>query len=55
MMGMIDVYPTIKRLVGVTSKDRNRLDGMHDPIGRESLLTADCDSARILPNQTAFT
>jgi len=28
MMGMIDVYPTIKRLAGVTSKDRNRLDGV---------------------------
>jgi arylsulfatase A-like enzyme len=28
MMGMIDVYPTIKRLVGVTSKDPNRLDGI---------------------------
>ncbi len=28
MMGMIDVYPTIKRLVGVKSKDGNRLDGI---------------------------
>jgi arylsulfatase B len=28
MMGMIDVYPTIKRLVGVDAKDGNRLDGI---------------------------
>lgn len=28
MMGMIDVYPTIKKLVGVKPKDRNRLDGI---------------------------
>jgi arylsulfatase B len=28
MMGMIDVYPTIKRLAGVTSKDPNPLDGI---------------------------
>ncbi|HIE95728.1 MAG: arylsulfatase [Fuerstiella sp.] len=28
MMGMVDVYPTIKRLVGVKSKDGNRLDGI---------------------------
>ena len=27
MMGMIDVYPTLKRLAGVTSKDPNELDG----------------------------
>ena len=27
-MGMIDVYPTIKRLAGVTSKDPNPLDGI---------------------------
>lgn len=28
MMGMIDVYPTLKRIAGVTSKDPNRLDGI---------------------------
>lgn len=28
MMGMIDVYPTLKRLAEVKSKDRNRLDGV---------------------------
>ncbi len=28
MMGMIDVYPTVKRLAGVASKDRNQLDGI---------------------------
>ncbi len=28
MMGMIDVYPTLKRLAGVKSKDRNRIDGI---------------------------
>ena len=28
MMGMIDVYPTLKRLAEVKSKDRNRIDGI---------------------------
>ena len=28
MMGMIDVYPTLKRLAGVASEDPNRLDGI---------------------------
>ena len=28
MMGMIDVYPTLKRLAGVTSNDPNPLDGI---------------------------
>ena len=28
MMGMIDVYPTIKRLAGVTSEDPNQIDGI---------------------------
>ena len=28
MMGMIDVYPTLKRIAGVKAKDRNKLDGI---------------------------
>jgi len=27
MMGIIDIYPTIKRIVGVTDPDPNQLDG----------------------------